>query len=53
MKRAHKHMNINEIEMMTVMDDIMNSVKEYGVSDETYKDVLGIIYSLKDDVMYQ
>lgn len=51
MATAHANMNINERELISGMNDILGAVKAYGVTDETYNDVLAILYSLKDEVV--
>ena len=53
MASAHAHMNINEREFISVMNDISKALKAYGVSDETHDELIGISYSLKDEVMFK
>ena len=53
MATAHANMNINERELISGMNDILGAVKAYGVTDDTYNDVLAILYSLKDEVMFK
>jgi hemoglobin len=47
MTTAHRGMNINATEYMCVIDDIMGVLDKRGKSEETKKDVLAILYSLK------
>lgn len=51
MREAHKGMNINEAEFMTVIDDIMDALDKNHIVPEARTEVLGILYSLKDDVI--
>jgi len=51
MRTAHKGMNINEQEYMAVMDDILGALKKNKLDDETQKDVLAILYSLKGEII--
>ena len=53
MATAHAHMNINEKELISGMDDIVGAVRDYGCNDQTCNDVLAILYSLKDEVMFK
>jgi len=47
MTTTHRGMNINATEYMCVIDDIMGVLDNHGKSEETKKDVLAILYSLK------
>jgi hemoglobin len=51
MPATHRGMNINEAEYMQVVDDIMNVLENHGKNEETKKDVLYILYSLKDSII--
>ena len=47
MTTTHRGMNINATEYMCVIDDIMEVLDKHGKSEDTKKDVLAILYSLK------
>lgn len=53
MRTAHKGMNISEQEFLAVTDDIVITMDEHGLDDETKKDVIAILYSLKDEIIRQ
>jgi len=53
MEETHKGMNVSEEEYLAVVDDTMKAIKDHGLSEETYKDVLAILYSLKGEVVRQ
>lgn len=48
---AHKGMNISEQEYLAVMDDILVALNKNQIPEETQKDVLAILYSLKEQVI--
>ncbi len=52
MPEAHAGMNINGEEFLAVVDDIMNALRKHDIDPDTQKDVLGILYSLKPQVMH-
>lgn len=47
MPEAHTGMNISREEYTHVMDDIMLTLGKHGVDEDTQKDVLAILWSLK------
>ena len=47
MPTTHKGMNISPAEYMYVIDDIMTVLENHKKDDETKKDVLAILWSLK------
>ena len=51
MRAAHRGMNINDGEFMAVIDDVMNALEKNGIGTETKNEVLGILYSLRGDVV--
>ena len=53
MRAAHRGMNVNEQEYVAVMDDILCVLGKHGIDEATKKDVLAILYSLKDDIVRQ
>lgn len=48
MPEAHRGMDINAAEFMSATDDVLAN----GNDEPTCNEVLGILYSLKDDVMH-
>jgi hemoglobin len=48
---AHKGMNISEQEYLAVMDDIVEALSENKISEDTVKDVIAILYSLKGQII--
>lgn len=52
MREAHRGMNISAAEFMAATDDILATLKKRGIDDETQREVLGIVYSLKGDIMH-
>lgn len=52
MPEAHRGMNINEAEYMAAMDDILSTLREHDIDEQTQQEVLAIAYSLKDDIMH-
>lgn len=53
MTATHKDMNINAHQYMCVMDDIMIVLDEHGIDEESKKDVLAILWSLKNSIMHK
>jgi hemoglobin len=51
MRTAHRGMNISEQEYLAVVDDIMGVLNAHNMDEFTKKDVLAILYSLKDEVI--
>ncbi len=51
MATTHKGMNISEQEFMAVVDDIMEAMDKNNYKEEDKKDVLAILYSLKEGVI--
>lgn len=51
MLSTHKGMNISAAEYMHVMDDIMGVLDKHHIDEESKKDVLAILWSLKETVM--
>ncbi len=52
MKSAHKGMNISAAEYMAATDDIVAALAKVGVDEQTRKDVLAIVWSLKGDIIH-
>jgi len=52
MKSAHKGMNISPAEYMAAIDDIIAALTQVGIDESTRKDVLGIAWSLKGDIIH-
>jgi hemoglobin len=53
MTTTHKGMNISPGEYMNVVDDIFVALDKHGINDETKKDVLSILWSLKTMIISQ
>jgi hemoglobin len=51
MRSAHKGMNISEQEYLASMDDIVGALDKNKVDEDTKKDVIAILYSLKGEVI--
>lgn len=48
---AHKGMNISEQEFIAVVDDILGAMDKNGLDAEVQKDVLAVLYSLKEQII--
>ena len=51
MLAAHKGMNISEQEYLAVTDDIVGAMNKNGIEEDSKKDVIAILYSLKDQII--
>ena len=51
MLTTHKGMNISEQEFIAVVDDILWALDKHGMTEDTKKDVLAILYSLKGEII--
>ena len=51
MLEAHRHMNVSEQEFLAATDDILAALDKNGVGEDSRKDVLAILYSLKGDII--
>lgn len=51
MVATHSGMNISEQEFLAVIDDIMEAMDKNNLGDDEKKDVLAILYSLKEQVI--
>jgi hemoglobin len=51
MLTTHQGMNISASEYMHVMDDIMGVLEKHSIDDESKKDVLAILWSLKETII--
>jgi hemoglobin len=51
MPTTHKGMNISPADYMYVVDDIMMVLKEHMIDEESQKDVLAILWSLKESII--
>lgn len=52
MVAAHRGMNINEAEYLSVIDDIMQALDKNGVGDQEKQELLMIAYSLKNEILH-
>ncbi len=53
MPTTHKGMNISPAEYMHVVDDILQVLDKHTIDDESKKDVLAILWSLKGMIIAQ
>lgn len=53
MSLAHRGMNISPAEYMYVLDDILETLDNHKIDEGTKKDVLSILWSLKDMIIAQ
>jgi hemoglobin len=51
MREAHRSMNISAEEYLAVIDDIMAALDKNKIPAETKNEVLGVLYSLKNDII--
>lgn len=51
MPTTHKGMNINPTEYMHVVDDILMVLDKHNVDEESKKEVLAILWSLKETII--
>lgn len=51
MRTAHRGMNISEQEYLAAMDDIVGALDRHGLGEDTRKDVIAILYSLKGQII--
>lgn len=51
MPDAHRGMNINPGEYMAAIDDVMGALKRNNIDEQSQKDVLAILYSLKGEIV--
>jgi hemoglobin len=51
MHSAHTGMNISQGEYMCVIDDILAALDKKNIDEQSRKDVLAILYSLKDQMI--
>lgn len=50
---AHKGMNINDTEFVAVCDDVLDALAKNDVGQREKDEILCILYSLKNEVVYQ
>ena len=50
---AHKGMNVSEQEFIAVIDDILGAMDRNGIGEEEKKEVLAVLYSMKDEIVRQ
>ena len=51
MLKTHRGMNISEQEFIAVIDDILEALDKNDIDDGARTEVLGILYSLKGDIV--
>ena len=52
MPDAHRGMNINAAEYVAAVDDILLVLRKHKIDEQTQKDVLWIVYSLKAGIVH-
>lgn len=52
MTDAHTGMNVSEAEYVAAIDDILAVLTAHEIHEDTRKDVLAIVYSLKDQIVH-
>ena len=52
MQAAHRGMNIGAAEYMAAVDDILASLRQHRIDDQTQKDVLAIAWGLKGEILH-
>jgi len=53
MKTAHTTMNISEREFLAVVDDVMRALEINNVGQQEKNELLGLLFSLKGEVLHQ
>lgn len=53
MLEAHNSMNINHQEFVEVIDDVMRAMEKNNVGQAEQNEMLGLLFSLKNDVIKQ
>ena len=53
MLAAHKGMNINDTEFVAVCDDVLKALDQNNVGQREKDEILCILYSMKNEVVYQ
>lgn len=52
MVEAHRGMNVSPAEFLAVVDDIMQAMQEQGHDPAVRDEVLGVLYSLKPEIVH-
>lgn len=52
MIETHTGMNVNAAEFVAVVDDIMQAMSEMNYPDPVRNEVLGVAYSLKEEIIH-
>lgn len=52
MRSAHTGMNISPGEYMAAVDDIVGALTDLGVDEQSRKDVLALLWSLKGEIVH-
>ncbi|MBL4769982.1 MAG: group 1 truncated hemoglobin [Planctomycetes bacterium] len=53
MVTAHTGMNLNEREFVSTIDDVLAAIDERGLDAGVRSEVLAILYSFKDDILFR
>jgi hemoglobin len=51
MVSSHKGMNVSEQEFIAVVDDVVAALDKNGIDAQTKSDVVGVLFSLKPQVV--
>ncbi len=52
MKETHRGMNISEAEFIAAVDDVLLALRKRNIDEQSQKDVLAMLYSLKGEVLH-
>ncbi len=52
MRATHAGMNINEAELLSAMSDVMDALDKNGVDQREKEEVLFILFSMKDEILF-
>ncbi len=53
MQSAHRGLNLNERELVAAIDDILGVLDRNGIGEDARREMLAILYSFKDEVLFQ
>ena len=52
MRSTHSGMNIDEAELLAVMSDIMDALDKNGVGQREKEEVLYVLFSMKEEILF-
>jgi hemoglobin len=53
MRTAHVGLNLNERELVAVIDDVLVTLDAHEIDAGTRAEILAILYSFKDEILFQ